>query len=59
MSNKIKLNLEELKVESFITSLKDEEKDKIKGGSFGWSIGPETQCSANRLHCLANSESTC
>jgi hypothetical protein len=33
MPNKIKLNLEDLKIESFVTSLKDEEKDKIKGGS--------------------------
>jgi hypothetical protein len=32
MSKKIKLNLDELKVESFVTTLSDEEKNNIKGG---------------------------
>jgi hypothetical protein len=32
MSKKMKLNLEELKVQSFVTSLKKEEKKEIYGG---------------------------
>jgi hypothetical protein len=32
MPKKIKLNLEDLKVESFVTTLNDEEKYRIKGG---------------------------
>ncbi len=32
MPKKLKLNLKGLKVQSFVTSLKDEEKTKIRGG---------------------------
>lgn len=32
MAKKMKLNLEDLKVQSFVTSLKKDEKDELKGG---------------------------
>ncbi len=32
MKKKKKLNLEEIKIQSFVTSLKDDEKNEIKGG---------------------------
>ncbi len=38
MSKKMKLDLKGLKVESFVTSLKDEEKAKAKGGWTGLHI---------------------
>jgi hypothetical protein len=34
MSKKAKLKLEELKVESFLTRLEDEKKEKVKGGCY-------------------------
>lgn len=35
---KVKLDLKDLKIESFVTLLSDEEKDAIRGGSGGsWS----------------------
>jgi hypothetical protein len=36
MSKKMKLNINNLKVESFVTSLQDEEKGKAKGGWTAW-----------------------
>jgi hypothetical protein len=33
MPNKIKLNLEDLKVESFVTELNNAEKDNLRGGT--------------------------
>jgi hypothetical protein len=42
MSKKMKLNINDLKVVSFVTSLKDEEKGKAKGGWTGycWKTWP-------------------
>ena len=48
MSKKIKLNLGELHVQSFVTSLDDNEKDHVKGGISG-DICPETYVCATRL----------
>jgi hypothetical protein len=56
MPNKIKLNLEDLKVESFITTLSDEEKDNLKGGT---SQGSMPGCSLLRVQCIAASETGC
>jgi hypothetical protein len=49
MSKKIKLNLEDLKVESFVTSLNNKQKNMIKGGSnfCTWTCG--TNCGSNCL----------
>jgi hypothetical protein len=43
MPKKIKLNLEDLKVESFVTALNYKEKDRIKGGSAHYLVPLEVQ----------------
>jgi hypothetical protein len=39
MATKMKLNLDELKVQSFVTSLKEIEEKEINGGNTTWSWG--------------------
>ena len=50
MGKKLKLSVEGLKVTSFVTSLKDDQKEKVMGGATPW-----TKCSSPAL-C---SEETC
>ena len=40
MGKKLKLDLEEIKIQSFVTALDDEEAKRMKGGA----SGPETGC---------------
>ena len=41
MDKKVKVDLKDLNVQSFVTSLEDEEKSKVKGG---WATFPLTRC---------------
>lgn len=43
MNKKVKLNLDEIKVKSFVTALKDEDKKALKGG--------QDRCSLNKSGC--------
>jgi hypothetical protein len=56
MSKKIKLNLGELHVQSFVTSLDDKQKDHVRAGISGW-VCPETYVCATRL--CTDEEATC
>lgn len=42
----MKFNLEELKVQSFVTSLPDEQKKAVKGGGFS-----EDSCASRYIKC--------
>lgn len=52
MPKKLKLKLSDLKVQSFITSLKDEESDKIMGAS-GVSYNPGCMTTCGDSYCLS------
>jgi hypothetical protein len=54
MPKKIKLNLEDLKVESFVTSLNRDEKDDIKGGNSMPSACPSDACGMQAGSCSGN-----
>lgn len=47
MSKKVKLNLENLEVQSFVTSLEDDEKKAVKGGAsyLSWCM----ECTEDRF----------
>ncbi len=57
MSKKVKLDLKGLKVESFVTSLKEEEKAKAKGGwtggrlCFTWPVICESDTCPDSDYC--------
>ena len=51
MSTKLKLKLKDIKIQSFITSLDNEEKEKVKGGISGAAC-PYTYVCATRI-CTA------
>ena len=44
MPKKIKLNLNDLKVQSFVTALDDKDKKKIEGGGSSGCTGPDEDC---------------
>lgn len=56
MSKKIKLNLGELHVQSFVTSLDDKQKEHVRGGISG-AVCPYTYVCATRL--CTDWEATC
>ena len=56
MGKKMKLNLGELHIQSFVTSLDDKQKDKVKAGVSG-AICPPTYVCATRL--CTDEEATC
>jgi hypothetical protein len=51
-----KLGLSELKVQSFVTSLNDDQKNKVKAALSGW-ICPETACCVT--HVCTDEDATC
>ncbi len=53
MSKKMKLNLGELKVKSFLTSLEREEESKFRGG------GPDTEQDCSVDSCTCETYCTC
>lgn len=48
MSKNIKLDLKDLKVQSFITSLEDDDKAKVKGGLPNTCVTCDFYCSGSR-----------
>ncbi len=50
MPKNLKLNLNELKVQSFVTALTSEEKDRFKGGGSDGCDSPTTKVT----HCSCN-----
>ncbi len=51
MSKRMKLDLEQLKVQSFVTSLKDEEKADVKGGSNYFKCSQGAPCDTEFVSC--------
>lgn len=53
MSKKIKMDLKDLKVQSFVTSLDEEEKSQLKGGLPNTCVTCDLECSFSRwMDCM-------
>jgi hypothetical protein len=53
MAKKLKVNLEDIRVQSFLTSLQDDEKEEVKGGSGSacWTTPWDWMCNSY-LPCI-------
>jgi hypothetical protein len=56
MPKKQKLNLEELKVQSFVTTLKEEELDKFRGGTIDSTCIGSCDCNTDPSECTIDGE---
>lgn len=59
MPKKVKLNINGLKVASFVTSLNTEEKEKVKGGAWTWEMACRTDLSCDARVCPSAEPMTC
>ena len=55
MGKKLKLNLDDLKVQSFVTSFDQQQGNKIKGGKTGWNCyDSQEACPGSTGTCATN-----
>ncbi len=59
MGKKMKLKLDEIRVESFTTSLNDDEKRDLKGGLLESSDGPSWDAGAACTYCPSRAYGAC